>query len=64
MSGKVSEEEEEAEQLYYAVITHTLTKKAACILARSLESRSPVAAQYLRWLLARAQWPTQRWNTS
>ena len=46
-------EEVEAEQLFLEAIRRRLTKVEACILARDLERRSPLAGSYLRWLLVR-----------
>ena len=55
----LSPEEEEAERLYYAAISTSLTKGAFTILAKNLSRRSPAAANYLTWLIIyRGQlWP-------
>ena len=52
-------EEEEAERLYYAVVSATLCKRAFMVLAKDLARRSEVAGAYLTWLITRGwQWPT------
>ena len=52
-------EEEEAERLYYAVVSATLCKRAFMVLAKDLARRSPDAGAYLSWLITRGwQWPT------
>ena len=52
-------EEEEAERLYYAAITATLTKNSFMIQAKDLQRRSADAGAYLTWLIYRGQnWPT------
>jgi hypothetical protein len=54
----LSSEELEAEKLYYALVSWSLGKRAFCILAKNLDSRSAVAGEYLRWLILRGQeWP-------
>ena len=55
----LSTEEEEAERLYYGVVSASLTKQAFMILAKALSRRSPDAGAYLEWLItARGhQWP-------
>ena len=57
--SEISPEEEEAEQLYYAAISASLTQNAFVILAKALTRRSPNAGAYLTWLiLYRGQhWP-------
>ena len=51
-------EEQEAERLYYAAISSTLTKAAFAILAKDLARRSPDAGAYLAWLIYRGwKWP-------
>jgi hypothetical protein len=58
MLPALSVEEEEAERIYYGLCSSTLTKRAFVILAKDLDSRSPLAAMYLRWLIHRGQeWP-------
>ena len=53
-----SPEEVEAEGIYYAAISTTLTKAAFSILAKDLTRRSPDAGAYLAWLIYRGpQWP-------
>ena len=55
----LSSEELEAEAIYYAAISATLTKAAFAILAKDLARRSPDAGPYLTWLVYRGwQWPT------
>ena len=54
----LSTQELEAEALYYAAISATLTKAAFAILAKDLARRSPDAGAYLTWLIYRGwQWP-------
>ena len=54
----LSPEEVEAEALYYAAISATLTKAAFAILAKDLTRRSSDAGAYLTWLIYRGQsWP-------
>ena len=55
----LSSEEVEAEQLYYAVASASLSKHAFMILAKDLDRRSVDAGAYLTWLiLYRGQsWP-------
>ena len=54
----LSSEELEAERLYYATISATLTKTAFAILAKDLARRSTDAGAYLTWLIYRGQqWP-------
>jgi hypothetical protein len=58
MVPALSVEEEEAERIYYALVSSTLTKRAFVIISKDLDSRSPLAAMYLRWLILRGQeWP-------
>ena len=53
-----SPEELEAERLYYAAISTSLTKGAFTILAKDLSRRSTEASAYLTWLIYRGQeWP-------
>ena len=55
----ISAAEEEAERLYYAVISASLCKGAFTILAKDLARRSPDGAAYLTWLITRGhKWPT------
>ncbi len=55
----LSNEEIEAEKLYYALISWSLGKRGFCILAKDLTARSEIAGAYLRWLILRGQaWPT------
>ena len=57
----ISSEELEAEKLYYALVSWSLTKKAFVIYSKDLEARSPIAGAYLRWLILRGQeWPKVR----
>ena len=54
----LSPEEEEAERLYYALVSASLTKKAFQILAKDLARRSEDAGAYLTWLVYREhRWP-------
>ena len=54
----LSPEEVEAEHIYYAAISTTLTKAAFAILAKDLTRRSPDAGAYLTWLIRRGwEWP-------
>ena len=54
----LSHEEEEAERLYYAVVSSSLTKHTFQILAKDLARRSEDAGAYLTWLIYRGhQWP-------
>ena len=55
----LSYEEEEAERIYYAVVSASLPKRAFMVLAKDLARRSPDAGAYLTWLITRGwQWPT------
>ena len=55
----LSLEEVEAEAVYYAAISATLTQAAFTILAKDLTRRSTDAGAYLTWLIYRGwQWPT------
>ena len=55
----LSNEELEAEKLYYTLVSWSLGKRGFCILAKDLTARSEVAGAYLRWLILRGQeWPT------
>ena len=57
----LTQEEEDAERLYYAALSSSLTKKAFAILAKDLSRRSPDAGAYLTWLIYRGQdWPNIR----
>ena len=61
----LSPEEVEAERLYYAAISASLTKKAFTILAKDLSRRSTEASAYLTWLIYRGQeWPKVHGDTS
>jgi hypothetical protein len=54
----LSSEEQEAERIYYALVSWSLCKKAFVIKSKDLETRSPIAGAYLRWLILRGQqWP-------
>ena len=54
----LSPEEVEAEALFYAAISATVTKAAFAILAKDLDRRSADAGAYLTWLIYRGrQWP-------
>ena len=54
----LSPEEIEAEGIYYAAISATLTKAAFAILAKDLARRSPDAGAYLTYLIYRGwEWP-------
>ena len=54
----LSNEELEAERLYYALVSWSLGKRAFVIKSKDLEARSPIAGAYLRWLILRGQdWP-------
>ena len=51
-------EEVEAEALYYALASSTLTKSAFQILAKDLTRQSANAGAYLTWLIYRGpRWP-------
>ena len=54
----LSPEEVEAERLYYALASSTVSKVAFQILAKDLTRRSTDAGAYLTWLIYRGrQWP-------
>jgi hypothetical protein len=54
----LSPEEVEAEGIYYAAASASLTKAAFAILAKDLARRSPDAGAYLTWLIYRGwEWP-------
>jgi hypothetical protein len=54
----LSPEEVEAEGIYYAAASASLTKAAFAILAKDLARRSPDAGAYLTWLIRRGwEWP-------
>ena len=54
-------EEAEAERLYYAVVSSTVTRGSLQILAKELTRRAPHADAYLAWLIYRGpQWPKIR----
>ena len=54
----LSSKELEAEAIYYAAISTTLTKAAFALLAKDLARRSTDAGAYLSWLIYRGrQWP-------
>ena len=54
----LSSEELEAEAIYYAAISATLTKASFAIVAKDLARRSTDAGAYLSWLIYRGrQWP-------
>ena len=46
-------EEREAEGLFREAVHRRVSVREACIRAAELERRSPLAGQYLRWLLCR-----------
>ena len=55
----LSHEEEEAERIYYSLVSCSITKTAFSIYARELTRRSEDAGAYLTWLIYRGQrWPT------
>jgi hypothetical protein len=55
----LSLEELEAEKVYYALCSWSLGKRAFVILSKDLAARSPIAGDYLRWLILRGQvWPS------
>lgn len=57
-SKQISPDEQEAEPLFYALISSTVTKQAWSILAKDLTRRSPDAGAYLAWLIYRGPtWP-------
>ena len=57
-SLSLSPEEVEAEGIYYAAASASLTKAAFAILAKDLARRSPDAGAYLTWLIHRGWgWP-------
>ena len=54
----LSGEEEEAERIYYALASCSITKTAFSVYARELTRRSEDAGAYLTWLIYRGQiWP-------
>ena len=54
----LSSEELEAERLYYAAVSASLSKRAFMVLAKDLDRRSVDAGAYLTWLIYRGQqWP-------
>ena len=54
----ISPEEEEAERLYYGVISTSICKGAFMVLAKDLTRRSPDAGAYLTMLIQRGRyWP-------
>ena len=56
----LSLEEEEAERLYYAAISTSLTKGVFKIHAKDLRSRSTEGSTYLTWLIMHRgqKWPS------
>ena len=57
-SLSLSGEEEEAERIYYALASCSITKTAFVVYARELTRRSEDAGAYLTWLIYRGQiWP-------
>ena len=51
--------EEEAEKLYYALASSSLTKSAFTLLAKDLTRRSDDGGAYLTYLICRGhKWPT------
>ena len=56
----LSPEEVEAEQLFYALASSTVTKGAFQIYGKDLTRRSSHAGAYLTWLVYRGQWPQVR----
>jgi hypothetical protein len=55
----LSNEEKDAEKLYYALVSWSLGKRAFVIYSKDLEARSPIAGAYLKFLILRGQqWPT------
>ena len=56
----LSEEEVEAEQLFYVLASSTVTKGAFQIYGKDLARRSSHAGAYLAWLVYRGQWPQVR----
>ena len=57
----VSEEEVEAERLFYALASSTVTMGAFQLLAKELTRRAPHAGAYLTWLIyCGPQWPKVR----
>ena len=54
----LSPEEVEAERLYYAAVSASLSKRAFMVLAKDLDRRSVDAGAYLTWLIYCGQsWP-------
>ena len=53
-------EEGEAEQLFYALASATVTKGAFQIYGKDLTRRSSHAGAYLTWLIYRGQFPQVR----
>ena len=52
--------EEEAEQLFYALASATVTKAAFQVYGKDLTRRSSHAGAYLTWLIYRGQFPQVR----
>ena len=53
-------EEDEAERLFYALASATVTKAAFQIYGKDLMRRSSDAGAYLTWLIYRGQFPQVR----
>ena len=54
----------EAERLFYALFTVSISKSEVCILSKDLTRRDAVAGAYLFWLVERHfgdQWGGERW---
>ena len=57
-SNQLSADEEDAERLYYSLISSTVTKRAFVILAKDLSRRCRDAGAYLTWLIYKGHaWP-------
>ena len=55
---QISPDEQEAERLFYALVSSTVTKQAFSILAKDLNRKSAHAGAYLTWLIYRGPtWP-------
>ena len=56
----LSPEEVEAEQLFYALASASISKGAFQLYGKDLTRRSSHAGAYLTWLVYRGQWPQVR----
>ena len=56
----LSPEEVEAEQIFYALASASITKGGFQVYGKDLTRRSSHAGAYLTWLVYRGQWPQVR----